>query len=280
MTNDARYGQAENTRCPILELRRYTLHPGRRDDLITLFDREFVESQEAVGMRVVGQFRDRDDPERFVWLREFRDMGSRAEALAAFYGGPVWKAHSDEANGTMIDSDDVLLLRPAAPGAGFDLSGAVRPAAGGAATADPPVNETTADPLANGETTAGPPANGEATSSWFTATICHPGIPGDEFARFFDDRVAPLLAETSAAPLARLRTEHAENTYPALPVRTGEDVFVWFSAFASRERHDEHAARLARSERWAREVLPELSARLLSPPERLNLTPTARSLLR
>ncbi|MEU4407327.1 NIPSNAP family protein [Streptosporangium sp. NPDC023963] len=261
MTNDARHGQAQNTCCPILELRRYTLHPGRRDDLVTLFDREFVESQEAVGMRVVGQFRDRDDPERFVWLRGFRDMESRAAALAAFYGGPVWRTHRDEANGTMIDSDDVLLLRPAAPGAGFDLSGAARPAPGGAAT-------------------AGPPANDEATSSWFTATVCHPGVPGDEFARFFDDRVAPLLAETGAAPLARLRTEHAENTYPALPVRTGEDVFVWFSAFASRERHDEHAALLARSARWTREVLPELSARLVAPPERLNLTPTARSLLR
>ncbi|MGJ6960388.1 NIPSNAP family protein [Streptosporangium sp. G11] len=296
MTNDAPHGQAENACCPILELRRYTLRPGRRDDLITLFDREFVESQEAAGMRVVGQFRDRDDPGRFVWLREFRDMESRAEALTAFYGGPVWKAHSDEANGTMIDSDDVLLLRPAGPGAGFDLSGAVRPAANGEATAGSARNgEATAHPTVDGEVTARPATNVETTtrpttagsitndgaaSSLFTAAICHPGIPGDEFARFFDDRVAPLLAETGAAPLARLRTEHAENTYPALPVRTGEDVFVWFSAFASQERHDEHAERLARSARWAKEVLPELSARLASPLERLNLTPTARSLLR
>ncbi|MFF3440155.1 NIPSNAP family protein [Streptosporangium sp. NPDC002721] len=253
MKNDARHGQAGKTCCPILELRRYTLRPGRRDDLVTLFDREFVESQEAVGMRVLGQFHDRDDPDGFVWLRGFRDMESRAEALAAFYGGPVWKAHRDEANGTMIDSDDVLLLRPADPGAGFDLSDAVRPPAGGA----PPAGE----PL-------------------FTAAVCHPNTSGDEFARFFDDRVAPLLAGTGATPLARLRTEHAENTYPTLPVRTGEDVFVWFSAFANRERYDEHAERLARSATWTREVLPALSARLIAPPERLNLTPTARSLLR
>jgi NIPSNAP len=286
VTNDTSHGQAENACCPILELRRYTLRPGRRDDLITLFDREFVEPQEAVGMRVVGQFRDRDDPGRFVWLRGFRDMESRAEALAAFYGGPVWKAHRDEANGTMIDSDDVLLLRPAGPGAGFDLAGAVRPATGGEGATRPTADgEVTAGSTRNGEatsrpTTAGSIANDGAASSLFTATICHPGIPGDEFARFFDDRVAPLLAETGAAPLARLRTEHAENTYPALPVRTGEDVFVWFSAFASQERHDEHAERLARSARWAKEVLPELSARLASPSERLNLTPTARSLLR
>ena len=32
---------------PVLELRQYTLHPGRRDELVALFEREFVEPQEA-----------------------------------------------------------------------------------------------------------------------------------------------------------------------------------------------------------------------------------------
>ena len=62
------------TCCPIIELRQYTLHPGKRDVLIDLFDREFVESQEALGMKIIGQFRDLDNPNRFVWLRGFRDM--------------------------------------------------------------------------------------------------------------------------------------------------------------------------------------------------------------
>ncbi len=97
---------------PIVELRQYTLHPGRRDELVELFDREFVETQEQAGMAVLGQFRDLRDPDRFVWLRGFTDMASRAEALRRFYGGPVWAAHRDAANATMIDSDDVLLLRP------------------------------------------------------------------------------------------------------------------------------------------------------------------------
>jgi hypothetical protein len=95
----------------IIELRRYHLRPGRRDELIELFDREFVESQEALGMRIIGQFRDLDSPDDFVWLRGFDDMPSRPAALAAFYGGPVWKQHREAANATMIDSDDVLLLR-------------------------------------------------------------------------------------------------------------------------------------------------------------------------
>src|SRR5712691_3163354 len=99
--------------CPIVELRQYTLHPGQRDVLIELFDREFVETQEALGMKVIGQFRDLDNPNRFVWLRGFRDMPSRAQALKDFYGGPVWKAHREAANATMIDSNNVLLLHPA-----------------------------------------------------------------------------------------------------------------------------------------------------------------------
>lgn len=52
----------DGVRYPIVELRQYLLWPGQRDVLIELFDREFVESQEATGMAVVGQFRDLDQP--------------------------------------------------------------------------------------------------------------------------------------------------------------------------------------------------------------------------
>ena len=96
----------------VVELRQYTLHPGQRETLIGLFQREFIEPQDAAGIRVLGQFRDLDDPDRFVWMRGFPDMGARPDALAAFYGGPVWARHREAANATMIDSDDVLLLRP------------------------------------------------------------------------------------------------------------------------------------------------------------------------
>src|SRR4051794_33534683 len=117
---------------PILELRQYTLVPGGRDVLVDLFDAELVESQEAHGMDVVGQFRDLDDPNRFVWLRGFPTMERRADSLAAFYGGPVWKEHARAANETMVSSDDVLLLRPARPDSAFALHGERRSPNGGA----------------------------------------------------------------------------------------------------------------------------------------------------
>jgi hypothetical protein len=106
----------------IVELRQYTLRPGQWPVLAELFERALAEGQEAVGMTIVGWFRDLDDPDRFVWLRAFPDLALRAPALAEFYGGPVWAEHREAANATMIDSENVLLLRPALREAGFSLN--------------------------------------------------------------------------------------------------------------------------------------------------------------
>jgi len=96
----------------IVELRRYALYPGMRETLMDLFERRFVFEQEALGMEILGRFRDLDDPDIFFWVRAFADDELRASSLAAFYGGPVWKADRDAANATMVDSSNVLQLRP------------------------------------------------------------------------------------------------------------------------------------------------------------------------
>ncbi|ONI79435.1 hypothetical protein ALI144C_26865 [Actinosynnema sp. ALI-1.44] len=96
----------------IVELRQYTLKPGQRDTLVDIFERHFVHTQQAVGITLIGLFHDLDNPDKFVWLRGFPDMESRRTALAAFYEhGEAWQTHGPAANATMIDSDDVLLLR-------------------------------------------------------------------------------------------------------------------------------------------------------------------------
>jgi quinol monooxygenase YgiN len=103
---------------PVVELRRYTLRPGRRDEMIAVFERHLMESQEDTGMAVLGTFRDLDRPDHFVWLRGFPDLESRTESLTAFYSGPVWKRYGPLVRPTMVDTDDVYLLRPAGPGLG------------------------------------------------------------------------------------------------------------------------------------------------------------------
>lgn len=108
---------ATATRPGLVELRRYRLHPGRREDLISMFARVFADALEADGTQVLGEFRDEDEPDHFVWLRGFPSDSpeERAAALDRFYGGPVWAKHREAANATMVDSDDVLLLRPLTP---------------------------------------------------------------------------------------------------------------------------------------------------------------------
>lgn len=239
--------------CPVIELRQYTLKPGQREVLIELFEREFIETQEAVGMRLVGQFRDIDRPDRFVWIRGFPDMPARAQALGAFYGGPVWQAHREAANTTMIDSDNVLLLRPIDANSAFAMPSTARAPVGATAPA---------------------PSRVLATLYYFDAPV------DDDFRRFFDTEVAPVQIDAGARPLARFETEPAENTFARLPVREGEHVFIDFAAFPSEIALRDYEMRLATSPRWSANVRPDLLKRLKSPPERLVLEPTARSRLR
>lgn len=112
-------GEAKVADESVFELRQYTLYGARRDTLISLFEKDFIEAQDAVGAHVIGTFRDLDDPDRFVWIRGFRDMPARQHALETFYSGPVWTSHKKEANATMVDSDNVLLLRALPPRSEF-----------------------------------------------------------------------------------------------------------------------------------------------------------------
>lgn len=226
----------------VVELRQYTLHPGRRDDLIDLFEREFIEPQEAAGITLIGLFRDLDKPDRFVWLRGFPDMDSRAESLRAFYGGPVWKAHRNAANETMIDSDNVLLLRPA-------------------------------------DKAAPMPALGDAPG-FIAASIYYIGA-NDEAAMLdvYRRTIEPALVETGAEVVASLLTEPAQNTFPALPVREGENVFVVLNRFSDEAAYERHVGERAASEH-CHEAAAELAKLLSQPVETLRLVPTRRSRLR
>jgi hypothetical protein len=255
MTESARDKQTESSLvcCPVVELRQYTLHPGKRDVLIDLFDREFVETQEDVGIKIIGQFRDLDHQDRFVWLRGFPDMTSRAKALNDFYSGPVWKAHREAANATMIDSDNVLLLRPAFPTSGFSLENLKRVPVG-------------AD---------------EIPTSLVVATIYYfAGPVAPDFINFFEHTLRAVIEGFDATVSASFVTENSENTFPALPVRVGENVFVWFSTFPDLAAYENYLAALSRSEGWRSKASTALTRHLEKAPEVLRLSPTARSLLR
>jgi quinol monooxygenase YgiN len=234
--------------CAVVDLRQYTLHPGQRDTLIDVFDEYFVEGQEATGMHIVGQFRDLDDPDRFVWIRGFADLPARTEALTAFYGGPVWRAHSATANTTMIDSDNALLLKPLELRDGYPRLDSPRSPIG---TTDVP-------------------------DSVIAGAVYHRGSPDDGFVEFFTDHVVPALVASGAEPVAVFETLVAENNFPGLPLRD-EVVLAWFARFDDETAYLGHRERLSASPSWQQKVLPELVCLSVKAAQELRLQPTARS---
>jgi hypothetical protein len=235
--------------CGVIELRQYTLKPGRRDVLIELFEREFIESQEAHAMRLVGLFRDLDRPDRFVWLRGFTGMPARAQALGDFYGGPVWQAHRAAANATMIDSDDVLLLRPLRANAGFP---------------DAPL----------------PPVNTSSRARGVVEARLLFGASDMPTARIATavEALDAALRTVGGTRLAVLVSEHSINNFPRLPLREGEHVLAWFAALADEAARARLREALALSPAW-REAVAALTNGAPRVPEVLRLAPTARSRL-
>jgi hypothetical protein len=152
----------------------------------------------------------------------------------------------------MIDSDNVLLLRPARPTSGFLLENSERPPRGVIGI----------------------------RKGLVVATIYYFNESGEaEFVDIFERALKPILTETGASVLAYFVTESSANTFPALPVREGEHVFIWFSRFPDEAAYDDYAAALARSPKWRSVISEQLVNRLKRPPEVLKLSPTARSQL-
>lgn len=198
----------------MLELRQYTMQPGGFDKLLDLFRETLVREQEAVGMHLVGFFHHLGDPLRFVWIRGVDGMPQRTAACQAFYGGPVWKQLAGVTNATLVDSSDVLLLRPI-DGRGFARS-----------------------PL------PGPEAEVAGTARVLASLLFLKALP-DAAARV---AFASALDGARLEILALAETETADNTWTRHPVRTGEPVlaaFTWVDAPAVDEARGRIDAALA-----------------------------------
>jgi quinol monooxygenase YgiN len=224
----------------VYELRRYRLRANKREALIELFEREFVETQIEAGMTLHGFYRDVNDPDAFVWSRSFSDMQCRANALASFYDGDVWKKWGSEANATMLNSDNVLLLKSAGLGSAFGGNYSHR--------------------------------------GIVTISICSLA-PGREmgFAAEWQNTVRPVLEAKGARIDASFVTERSPNSFPRLPVREGETVFVWVSTFPDEEHHSRYTEDLSVSHDWTALALPWLDAQLWRPLKSATLLPTRRS---
>ena len=212
---------ASDIQTPIVELRRYQLRPGRFEDFIELFEARFIEQQESVGARVLGSFAIEGMPDTAIWLRAFQHMEGRQRALEGFYTSPTWLMHRDATNDTILDNDDVHLLRAIAPDAGIPIQGR-RPAPGERKPAQ-------AFKLLVSELRFA-----EALGNYHL------------WLRLF-------LRKAGADPIASLGTLMAENNYPRLPVWQNRPVHV--ALLAGDAEMPELPLELRGMLKWAPEVL-------------------------
>lgn len=230
----------------IHELRYYVTRPGRRDDLVAMFEAHFLDAYERAGARIVATWRNLDDPRRWCWIRAFETLEARDAALRGFYTSPVWKRLAGVCNAMLADVGDARLLRPLQ--GPEPLSDGTRAAAG----ADAPVHELLASEAAPGAV--------DALAGWHA------------------DTMAPLLETQGARCVARWVSADAGPADPRRPLRPGQFVVTLV-------RHDDAAA-LARSRRLRRgspawhDLERQLRAQAAGPMEQVRLAPTPRSMLR
>jgi hypothetical protein len=231
----------------VIEFRRYTIKEGGRENFAEYFDTFFPEGFQQVGAIVFGQFLERKNPTGFTWLRGFKNTDSRAIINASFYYGPLWREHSSTMNNLMVDSDNVLLLRPLSPEQGIPVLPAV-------------------DPIKEDKG-----AQGVVIAQIFAVK---PNSV-DAFARQAEATFASYRA-AGARETGVLVTLDAPNNFPQLPVRTDGPYLVWLGIVKDNQTLDGAFTPLAERSTQA------LSATglLRSDPELVILDPTHRSRLR
>ena len=110
-----------------IEFRRYTINEGGHEHFAQYFESYFPEAFEQLGAIAAGSFYERKNQSGFTWIRGFHTIEARAVINAAFYYGPLWKEHKKTLNDLIIDSDNVMLLRPLSPERGVPVLPAVDP---------------------------------------------------------------------------------------------------------------------------------------------------------
>lgn len=232
----------------VIEFRRYTIKEGEREHFARYFESFFPEAFQQIGAIAFGQFFERGNATGFTWIRGFKNTDARGTGNAAFYYGSLWKEHAATMNDRLIDSDNVLLLRPLSPERGIQVLPAVDP-----------VSEA-----------AG--AHGIVVAQIFPVRV------GSIEAVV--QQAEPVFAGYRAAAGIReagvLVTLDGRNTFPQHPVRTDGPYLVWLGiARDDRILETQFAPLAARS-------LQSLSAAglLRGEPELVVLDPASRSRMR
>jgi hypothetical protein len=231
----------------VIEFRRYTVKEGERERFAEYFESYFPEAFQQMGAMAFGQFFERKNPVGFTWMRGFKNTDARAVINAGFYYGPLWREHAFTMNSLMVDSNNVLLLRPLNPERGVTVLPSVDP-----------VTERKG-------------AQGVVVAQIFAVKA----NSVDAFAQEAEAAFAGYRA-AGAREAGVLVTLDAPNNFPQLPVRTDGPYLVWLGIVKDNQSLETQFTPLA--ERSSKSL--SATGLLRGAPELVILDPTRRSRLR
>jgi hypothetical protein len=231
----------------VIEFRRYTVKEGAREQFAAYFESYFPDAFQQMGAILFGHFFERKNPVGFIWIRGFKNTDARAVINAGFYYGPLWREHGSTMNSLMVDSTNVLLLRPLNSERGLTVLPSV-------------------DPI-----TEPKGAQGVVVAQIFAVKENNV----DAFAKQAEATFAGYRA-AGVREAGVLVTLDVPNNFPQLPVRTDGPYLVWLGIIEDNQSLENRFNPLA-----ARSSESLASTGLLrSPPELVLLDPTHRSRLR
>ena len=231
----------------VIEFRRYTVKEGERERFAEYFESYFPEAFQQMGAIAFGQFFERKNPVGFTWMRGFKNTDARAVINAGFYYGPLWREHAFTMNSLMVDSNNVLLLRPLSPERGVTVLPSV-------------------DPVAERKG-----AQGVVVAQIFAVKA----NSLDAFAQQAEATFAGYRA-AGAREAGVLVTLDAPNNFPQMPVRTDGPYLVWLGIVKDNQALETQFTPLA--ERSSQSL--SATGLLRGAPELVILDPTRRSRLR
>lgn len=75
----------------LIELREYTVQPGKRDEWVKMMEEEIIPFQIQNGIAVLGSFIAENNDDTYIWMRRFDDEADRVKKYAAVYESDHWK---------------------------------------------------------------------------------------------------------------------------------------------------------------------------------------------
>ena len=69
----------------LYEYRVYTCYPGKRDEFVKLMEEEVVPFQVSKGMVFSASFIDKQNPDKYIWMRRLENEEERVNLYDAVY---------------------------------------------------------------------------------------------------------------------------------------------------------------------------------------------------